>query len=86
MLWLRERISDARVLLTTTEAAGGWSWRLEIDGRAVAVAGRRYQRQRDCQYNFGQFLNTVQVAELAEPLPPPSRGAGARRRAGTRVR
>ncbi|TXS35204.1 hypothetical protein EAO75_45215 [Streptomyces sp. uw30] len=82
VLWLRERISDARVLLTTTEAAGGWSWRLEIDGRAVAVAGRLYQRQRDCQYNFGQFLNTVTVAELAEPTQPWPRGAAARRMYG----
>ncbi|MFE5815328.1 hypothetical protein [Streptomyces sp. NPDC056479] len=97
VLWLRERIGDAKVLLTTTEAAGGWSWRLEIDGRAAAVAGRLYQRQRDCQYNFGQFLHAVPVAELTEPTPPWPRGAGggrprggdgggARERAGTRAR
>ncbi|MFF0199603.1 hypothetical protein [Streptomyces sp. NPDC005017] len=70
LLTLRERIGDARVLLTTTESAGGWSWRLEIDGRAAANAGRPYQRQRDCQYNLGQFLNAVPVAELTEPTPP----------------
>ncbi|MET9729545.1 hypothetical protein ABZZ79_02435 [Streptomyces sp. NPDC006458] len=70
LLRLRERIGDARVLLTTTESAGGWSWRLEIDGRAAAVAGRPYQRQRDCQYNLGQFVNAVPVAELTEPTLP----------------
>ncbi|MER6123388.1 hypothetical protein ABT173_12095 [Streptomyces sp. NPDC001795] len=67
VLRLRERIADAKVLLTTSEGAGGWSWRLEIDGRAVAVAGRLYQRQRDCQYNLAQFLNAAPVAELTEP-------------------
>lgn len=77
LLRLRERIADAKVLLTTSEGAGGWSWRLEIDGRPVAVAGRLYQRQRDCQYNFGQFRNAVPVAQLAEPKPHRPRGGGA---------
>jgi hypothetical protein len=77
VLRLRERIADARVLLATSEGAGGWSWRLEIDGRAVAVAGRLYQRQRDCQYNLGQFLSAVPVAELTEPTPHQA-GTGAR--------
>ncbi|MFJ3903016.1 hypothetical protein [Streptomyces sp. NPDC090025] len=66
---LRERIADGRALLTTTGTAGGWGWRLEIDQRPVAVSGRPYQRQRDCQYNLGQFLNAVPVAELAGPFP-----------------
>ncbi|MGW4730916.1 hypothetical protein ACWEQC_17435 [Streptomyces shenzhenensis] len=69
VLRLRERIADAKVLLTTTDLAGGWTWRLVIDGRAAAVTGRSYQRQRDCQYNLGQFLNAVPVAELTEPAP-----------------
>ncbi|MGI5137502.1 MULTISPECIES: hypothetical protein [unclassified Streptomyces] len=76
---LRERIADARMLLTTSEGAGGWSWRLEIDGQAVAVAGRPYQRQRDCQYNVGQFLNAVPVAELTEPTAHAPRGTGGSR-------
>ncbi|MFG2129176.1 hypothetical protein ACGFNV_15440 [Streptomyces sp. NPDC048751] len=83
VLRLRERIGDAKILLTTTEAAGGWSWRLEIDGQAAAVAGRLYQRQRDCQFNFGQFLKAVPVAELTEPTPPWPRGAGGRRPHGS---
>ncbi|RMB82520.1 hypothetical protein [Streptomyces shenzhenensis] len=69
VLRLRERIADAKVLLSTTDLAGGWTWRLVIDGRAAAVTGRSYQRQRDCQYNLGQFLNAVPVAELTEPAP-----------------
>ncbi|MFF3464829.1 hypothetical protein ACWCQN_05725 [Streptomyces sp. NPDC001984] len=76
VLRLRERIADAKVLLSTTDSAGGWSWRVEIDGRAAAVAGRAYQRQRDCQYNLGQFLNAVPVAELTEPAPHRTRAAG----------
>ncbi|MEV7281485.1 hypothetical protein [Streptomyces sp. NPDC093111] len=68
---LRERVGDARTLLTVADAAGGggWAWRLEIEGRPVAVAGRTYQRQRDCQFNLGQFLQVVPVAELAEQAP-----------------
>ncbi|GGJ12731.1 hypothetical protein [Streptomyces brasiliensis] len=83
VLRLRERIADAKALLSTTESAGGWSWRLEIDGRAAAVAGRPYQRQRDCQYNLGQFLNAVPVADLAEPTPARPREAGGTRPHGT---
>ncbi|MEW2396993.1 hypothetical protein [Streptomyces sp. NPDC046862] len=88
VLLLRERIADARVLLTTTEAAGGWSWRLEIDGHVIAVAGRLYQRQRDCQFNLGQFLKAVPVGELTEPAPhrPRGGGAGAGDRAGAGMR
>ncbi|MEU3980952.1 hypothetical protein AB0F77_12665 [Streptomyces sp. NPDC026672] len=67
VLRLRRRIADVKVLLSAAESVGGWSWALEMDDRTVAVAGRRYQRQRDCQYNLGQFLNAVPVAELTEP-------------------
>ncbi|MER8041430.1 hypothetical protein [Streptomyces sp. NPDC094032] len=83
VLRLRQRVGDARALLATADAAGGggWAWRLEIEGRPVAVAGRTYQRQRDCQFNLGQFLHVVPVAELAEPAPVRSRtGAAARQR------
>ncbi|MFF3399003.1 hypothetical protein ACFYW6_10830 [Streptomyces sp. NPDC002659] len=62
---LREKVAAARVLLTMGDAAGSWTWRLEIDGQAVAVSGRRYLRQRECQYNLSQFLVAVPVALLA---------------------
>lgn len=62
---LREKAAGARVLLTMPDAAGSWTWRLEIEGRAVAVAGRRYLRHRECQYNLSQFLAAVPVAQLA---------------------
>lgn len=66
---LREKIAGARVLMTMSDAAGSWTWRLEIDGRSVAVAGRPYLRHRECQFNFGQFLAAVPLAELAEAMP-----------------
>ncbi|MEU8758664.1 hypothetical protein [Streptomyces sp. NPDC048659] len=87
LLRLRERVADTRATLATADTAaggtGGWAWRLELDGRPVAVAGRTYQRQRDCQFNLGQFLHALPVAELAEPAPArprvrPGGGSGSR--------
>ncbi|MFI1394974.1 hypothetical protein [Streptomyces sp. NPDC020681] len=74
---LREQVADARVLLSMPEAAASWTWRVELEGQVVAVAGRPYLRQRECQYNLGQFLAAVPVAQLAEGVPhrPRMRGA-----------
>ncbi|MGW7369048.1 hypothetical protein ACWGI8_37915 [Streptomyces sp. NPDC054841] len=69
MIELREKVAEARVLLSMPDTAGSWTWRLELDGRAVAVAGRPYLRQRECQYNLSQFLAAVPVARLAEGMP-----------------
>lgn len=66
---LREQIAAARGFLTMSDMTGSWTWRLELEGRAVAVAGRAYQRHRECQYNFSQFLAAVPVAQLTEGLP-----------------
>ncbi|MFE7777765.1 hypothetical protein ACFU5O_28475 [Streptomyces sp. NPDC057445] len=65
----RAEAAEARVLLTMADTAGSWTWRLEIEGRTVAVAGRSYLRHRECQYNLGQFLAAVPVAQLAEGMP-----------------
>ncbi|MFF3242825.1 hypothetical protein ACFYWY_03590 [Streptomyces sp. NPDC002870] len=83
---LREKVAGARVLLTMPDAAGSWTWHLEIEGRAVAVAGRRYLRQRECQYNLSQFLVAVPVAQLAVGMTnrPRSRGLPPRGLEGAR--
>lgn len=66
---LRERVGEARGFLTMSDMTGSWTWRLEIEGRSVAVAGRSYQRHRECQYNLAQFLAAVPVAQLAVGVP-----------------
>lgn len=46
---------------------GLWWWQLELDGARVAVAGRSYQRQRECRYNLEQFLISWTAAIVPEP-------------------
>ncbi|MFD4141702.1 MULTISPECIES: hypothetical protein [unclassified Streptomyces] len=66
---LRDKVGGARVLMSMSDSAGSWTWRLQIEGRTVAVAGRPYLRHRECQFNLGQFLAAVPLAELAEAKP-----------------
>ncbi|MER5464616.1 hypothetical protein ABT010_28790 [Streptomyces sp. NPDC002668] len=56
-----------------SDLTGSWTWRVELEGRAVAVAGRAYQRHRECQYNLSQFLAAVPVAQLTKGMPNRSR-------------
>lgn len=65
---LREGIEHAVSSATVSNVTGMWSWRMEIDGQAVAVSGREYRRQRECHYNLANFLAAVPVAHL--PLKP----------------
>ncbi|MEU9340070.1 hypothetical protein AB0D74_02440 [Streptomyces sp. NPDC048278] len=65
---LRERVTEVRALFVMADAPGAWTWRIELDGRDVATAGRSYQRQRECQYNVKLFLAAVPVAQLGEGL------------------
>lgn len=55
------------VTLVGARPTGQWWWQLELDGERIAVAGRVYQRQRECRYNLGQFLLALPVARI--PLP-----------------
>ncbi|MCF3131479.1 hypothetical protein [Streptomyces olivochromogenes] len=64
----RERIEDVRSVLVMADIAGAWTWRVQLDGRDVAMAGRAYQRHRECQYNLNQFLAAVPVAQLSDGL------------------
>ena len=47
---------------------GGWSWRLDLSGRAVAVSWRTYLRHRECAYSLAHFVDAVPHAVVA-PTP-----------------
>ncbi|MFD7441910.1 hypothetical protein [Streptomyces sp. NPDC059909] len=66
---LREKVAGARALMSMPDAAHSWTWRVQIEGRTLAVAGRTYLRHRECQFNLGQFLAAVPVAQLPEGMP-----------------
>lgn len=61
---LRSRVAELVQVMSADPDTGMWIWRLELDGVAVAVAARPYFRQREGQYNLGQFL-----AALADVTP-----------------
>lgn len=60
-----------------SDPRGRWLWRLDLDGRPVAVAARSYLRQRESHYNLELFLASVPVAKLAD-TPPVARAAADR--------
>ncbi|MGW1884825.1 hypothetical protein [Streptomyces sp. NPDC001970] len=83
---LREKVAGARLLMSMSDAASNWTWRVEIEGRVFAVAGRPYLRQRECQFNLNQFLAAVPVAQLAEGMPNLPRQRGGLQRGPARPR
>jgi hypothetical protein len=46
---------------------GQWWWQLELEGERIAVAGRGYQRQRECRYNLEQFMLALPLAQQPTP-------------------
>ena len=52
-----------------SDARGRWVWRLDVDGRPVAVAARSYLRQREALYNLDLFLAAIPTASLPEQPP-----------------
>ena len=63
-------LGDLHPLITLNQVTGLWTWRLELEGLAVAVSGRGHQRRRECEYNLDRFLTTAAVA-----VPATYRGA-----------
>jgi hypothetical protein len=59
---LRDKLAGAESLIALSETTGLWTWRLNVEGRWVAVAGRSYQRRRECAYNLAQFLAAAPAA------------------------
>ncbi|HET9653867.1 MAG TPA: hypothetical protein VFP72_00805 [Kineosporiaceae bacterium] len=81
---VQRRIRDLTPAVLTEPVANRWTWRLDLDGAAVVVASRPYHRQREAQYNLGQFLACAAEAEVGEPGPPgPRTGRPAALRPGS---
>jgi hypothetical protein len=47
-------------------ATGRWAWRLELDGVAVAVSGRWYERDHDARLGAAKFVSLSPGAELTD--------------------
>jgi hypothetical protein len=66
--------SQAHAQIVTIPRTTQWSWRLMIDGVAVATSSRMFARHRECAYNVATFMAAATIAELATanaqiPLP-----------------
>ena len=68
---VRSRAADLSAVLTNEETDGSWAWRARLGESVVAVAGRTYLRQRECQYNYQQFL--LALGSATESLSPLAR-------------
>jgi hypothetical protein len=58
----------ARSHLAINTDTGLWIWRLDIGDQWIAVAGRSYQRRRECLYNVTRFIAAAPTAEFASDL------------------
>ena len=63
--------SDVTSSSIGARSSGQWWWQLELDGERIAVAGRVYQRQRECRYNLDQFLIALPEAQRPSSLGRP---------------
>jgi hypothetical protein len=52
--------------VTTDPATGRWGWLLELDGVAVAVSGRWYERELHARLGAAKFFSLAPGAELAD--------------------
>lgn len=62
---LQARLPEAAGRIKLAGTANTWSWAVECDGELLAVSGRAYLRQRECQYSLWQFLAAAAVATVA---------------------
>jgi hypothetical protein len=67
---VRQRSAELREQMDNDPDNGSWGWRASLDGAVAAMSGRRYQRMRECSYNFQQFV--VGLATAVENLSPTS--------------
>lgn len=67
--WLGKKLPEAsgRVKLGPDNT---WTWSIECDGEVLAVSGRPYLRQRECQYNLWHFLEAAPVAAAEDSCSP----------------
>jgi hypothetical protein len=50
------------------EANGQWAWKVDVDGRTVAVSTRTYFRHHECDYNLRRFMEAVPSADLVDGI------------------
>jgi hypothetical protein len=65
---LRDRADAVTGQVDNDPRDGSWGWRGSLAGVVVATSGRRYQRHRECAYNFRQFVSAL--SEAIENLSP----------------
>ena len=53
---------------TTVMTAGLWDWQLSVDGQVLAVAGRLYQRPRECRYSLMVTIRAIRAADVVRSL------------------
>jgi len=51
---------------TTDPATGRWGWRVDLDGVAVAVSGRWYERDHDGRLGAAKFISLTVEAVLVD--------------------
>ncbi|WP_146605897.1 hypothetical protein [Micromonospora craterilacus] len=74
VLDLQKNVDQVVPLEGTVEMTGQWIWRLELNGRIVAVSSRSYLRARECTYNLERFLEAVPQAEIVVGIRSARRG------------
>lgn len=62
-----------RAVVGIETVRGRWAWQLSIDGAAVAVSSRLYQRARECSDSLATAVAAFRVAELRDVVPRPRR-------------
>lgn len=67
VLELLARLDACHTSVSAGPRNSAWSWRLDLDGLAVATASRTYQRQRECEYNLERFLSALPAAVTSRP-------------------
>jgi hypothetical protein len=63
---LRAKLPAASGRVKLAALTNSWSWFVECEGEVLAVSGRAYLRQRECQYSLWQFLAAAAVAGVTE--------------------
>jgi hypothetical protein len=72
-LEVTEDAPQAQALISLNHLSGLWVWRLEMDERPLAVAGRGHHRRRECEYSLSRFLSAVPDAVVPDVERDPGR-------------
>jgi len=64
-----QRHADQLVCTTVVDpGTGRWGWRIELDGGAVAVSGRWYERDHDSRLGMDKFVDLLPEADLLDAV------------------